>query len=120
MAKKYNALCQKIRNSSPPGSKCPAPIPTKNLFDLDVDSTIWHAEDLEDISDDNIPRWMRDDNVRRGIAACLVVDRCNEELQRLRKERVSLQGWFRSLWYKTSSALSEACEFRPLHSLLIG
>lgn len=111
LARKYNSLCSKMSMDVPTGLHCPIPIPTKNLFDLDVDSIVWRNDDLQDASEGGeVPRWLGDENVRRGIPAFLEVKRCNEELCRLAKERTTLQRWFRQTWQQTSAALSHTCE----------
>jgi hypothetical protein len=83
------------------------PIPTKKLFDLDVDDAIW--DDIGLGESDNlvdIPLWLSDDQVRTGIRGILLRDRCDEELQRLRYELTVLGEWFEEEWDALAFAMS--------------
>ncbi|KAJ7878779.1 hypothetical protein B0H14DRAFT_2287156, partial [Mycena olivaceomarginata] len=40
-----------------------------------------------------IPCWMDDEDVRDGIRSLLVLDQCEEEMQRLATERTNLVRW---------------------------
>ncbi|KIN92697.1 hypothetical protein M404DRAFT_172806, partial [Pisolithus tinctorius Marx 270] len=62
----------------------PNPIPSKGIFQLDVDSDIWQ-DGLEDLSA-STPHWLADESVCKGIRLMLEVDHCNEEERRLSRE----------------------------------
>ena len=44
--------------------------------------------------DSNLPRWLEDADVRKGIRALLKSDRCKEEKERLRFESDNMCRWF--------------------------
>jgi len=54
--------------------------------------------DEENISTNELPRWLCDDNVRKGIQSLLELDRCMEEQSRLSRERCALQEWMIEEW----------------------
>ena len=45
----------------------PLPIKRDGLFDLDIDNSIWQDIRLNDDPPPDIPDWLGDDNVRKGI-----------------------------------------------------
>ena len=96
LAKNYNSLCEKMhvlieKRSAPRNAVAPEPIPLKELFGLDVDDAIWQDVGLDDSTDMWAPpEWLCNDKVRKGIKCILERDRCDEELQRLHRERRSL------------------------------
>jgi len=104
LAKKYNQLCGELkvmleRNEGPRGAVAPLPIEKDGLFNLDVDDDIWQDIGLEDRDpSEDIPLWLGDDDVRRGIKVLLELDRCNEEQRRLCKEREAMQEWMMEEW----------------------
>jgi hypothetical protein len=85
----------------PADAVLPRRILAEELWDLDVDSALWRDPALDDDQDDVKPGWKWNPNIRRGIRAMLVVDRCTEEEQRLREERRILQ----QVAQKTSAAI---------------
>ncbi|KAH8115012.1 hypothetical protein DFH11DRAFT_1507975 [Phellopilus nigrolimitatus] len=119
LAKKYNSLCDSLRRSAregkaPRGARCPEPLTIKGLFDMDIDDAIWQDIGLYDDDDGDIPRWLGDENVRKGIKALLEVRRCREELQRLAKERLAMQDWFAETWLQTSKAFESSLSMSGL------
>ena len=86
----------------------PIPIDLEGLFHLDVDDNIWQDIGLTDENDNNIaiPPWLADDDVREGIRALLDYNRCEEEEERLKQERISLQQWFTEEWIILDTAIS--------------
>lgn len=101
LVKQYNELCDVIadlirRGRAPPGVVAPTKIPLKGLFDMDVDSEIWFEHGLG--SDTTVPRWMKEELVRKGIRALIEVDRCAEEEARILCERRAMQEWFAEEW----------------------
>ncbi|KAI5986471.1 hypothetical protein EDD15DRAFT_2389853 [Pisolithus albus] len=106
----YNTLCGELLgmirlSRAPPGAIPPTPIPSKGLFQLDVDSDIWQDVGLGEGLPDP-PRWLADEDVRKGIRFMLEVDRCNEEERRLSRERTILQEWFAVEWHHVQVALA--------------
>ncbi|KAF6747086.1 hypothetical protein DFP72DRAFT_992656 [Ephemerocybe angulata] len=110
--KKYNDLCGEIevmlrQGKAPPGMIAPQRIPPENLYSLDVDSVIWDDSGLHETDEVTVPGWMGNDEIRRGIVAWLEVQRCNEELTRLRRECLNLQVFALREW----EGLAAAYEF---------
>ncbi|KAI6010248.1 hypothetical protein BKA83DRAFT_4467559 [Pisolithus microcarpus] len=90
----YNNLCGELQ--TPPGAIPPTPIPSKGIFQLDVDMP------------PDPPWWLADESVCRGIKLMLEIDRCNEEERRLSRERSVLQEWLSVEWLSIQTALEEA------------
>ena len=94
LSKKYNELCAKLeamikKKQAPHGARAPHPIASDGLFKLDVDDDIWQDLGLDDsdmTSTGEIPQWLGDQNVQKGIKSMLELDRCNEEERRLSYE----------------------------------
>ena len=110
----YNTLCGELQsmiqlNKAPPGAIPPTPIPSKGVFQLDIDSDIWQDIGLEGCYPDP-PRWLADEDVRKGIRLMLEIDHCNEEERRLSRERSVLQEWFSVEWLKVQTSLENAGE----------
>ncbi len=80
----------------------------EGLFHLDVDDNIWQDIGLTDENDNSsdTPPWLANDNVREGIRALLDYNRCEEEAERLKQERISLQQWFGEEWIILDAAIS--------------
>ncbi|KAI6016369.1 hypothetical protein BKA83DRAFT_4060166 [Pisolithus microcarpus] len=95
---------------APPGAIPPTPIPSKGLFQLDVDSDIWQDVGLGEGLPDP-PQWLADEDVHKGIRFMLEVDRCNEEERRLSRERTILQEWFAVEWHHVQVALANAGQY---------
>lgn len=113
LAKEYNSMCEKMcvligRRWAPRNAVAPEPIPLKELFRLDVDDAIWQDVGLDDTTDTGAPpEWLCNDKVRKGIKAILERDRCDEELQRLRRESRSLFEWMEEEWSVLQRAIEE-------------
>lgn len=111
LVKQYNELCEKIANliehgRAPAGVIAPASIPLKGLFDMNVDSEIWFEHGLGD--DDDVPRWMKEEDIRKGIIALIDLDRCAEEESRILSERQAMQEWFAEEWDLHCQAIRNA------------
>jgi len=98
-------------HKAPPGAIPPLPIPSKGIFQLDVDSDIWQDVGLEE-GYPAPPRWLADESVRKGIRLMLEVDRCNEEERRLSRERSILQEWFALEWLRIETVLNNTGKYR--------
>ncbi|THU86667.1 hypothetical protein K435DRAFT_683215 [Dendrothele bispora CBS 962.96] len=95
LATKYNKLCDEMaelirRRKAPRSAVVPKKIERTTLFDLDVDEEIWQDVSLRD-DDEDPPLWLCNENVRKGIRAMLELERCDEEMTRLRMQRRALQ-----------------------------
>ncbi|KAH8797081.1 hypothetical protein DL96DRAFT_1561949 [Flagelloscypha sp. PMI_526] len=76
----------------------PRRISKDELYDLNIDSPIWDNSTLAVEYGDNLSAWAKDVNVRRGIRLMLLVDRCKEELERLKVDRDNLQMFAQQSW----------------------
>ncbi|KAF9052548.1 hypothetical protein BDP27DRAFT_1242690, partial [Rhodocollybia butyracea] len=100
----YNKACREMaalikQRKAPQNSVAPEPIPTKRLFDVDVDDAIWQDIRLDNSGDvDNPPLWLCDDKVKKGIQGVLLQDWCNKELWRLKIKQRNLCKWFHEEW----------------------
>ncbi|KAJ7107142.1 hypothetical protein C8R44DRAFT_834299 [Mycena epipterygia] len=86
LAKAYNKVCEEIATlirtrKAPRGVVAPLPVPSKGLYQLDVDDVIWQDLGL-DGDEGTPPMWLSNDKVRAGIRAMLQKDRCAEEAPR--------------------------------------
>lgn len=115
----YNKLCQRIATliaakQAPRGTVAPLPVPTKGIYQLDVDDIIWQDLGLTGDEESMPPLWLSNDKVRSGIRAMLQKDRCEEEALRSLRERQHLQTWFRTEWEVVCEAisLSEGVSFK--------
>ncbi|KAJ6526360.1 hypothetical protein B0H19DRAFT_1275721 [Mycena capillaripes] len=93
VAANYNKLCAQIQKlivdgKAPQGSVVPLTIPSKGLWQLDVNDAIFQDVGLDDNNNNEPALWLSDDNVRTGIKAMLELDRCNEKDAQLRRERM--------------------------------
>jgi hypothetical protein len=101
---RYNTLCKELdalirARKAPAGSVAPLPLARESLFKLEIDDPIWNDAGLyEANSDGSMPSWLGNDNVRKGIRAWLMVERCDEEIARLQDECCSLHTWFQDEW----------------------
>ncbi|KAI6111089.1 hypothetical protein F5141DRAFT_1188346 [Pisolithus sp. B1] len=84
----YNTLCDELKHLQVPIPPCP--IPSKGIFQLDVDSDIWQDVGLGEGHPDT-PCWLADE----------AVDHCNEEERRLSRE------WFALEWQVTIKKVQE-------------
>lgn len=99
--RKYNALVDQMhllaRQGKKPSarSQLPRKLDFKQLFKLDVDDDIWQEDPgLGPQGEDDLPRWMTDEDVKRGIAALLEKERCVEELERVKAEVSAMVMWW--------------------------
>lgn len=100
-------LNQMIDEGKAPGRALyPKTLPKEGLYTLDIDSPIWDDSGLNDAGSGEVPPWLGDDNVRQGISAWLTIQRCDEELARLRKECLGLQKWAKKEWNDLSKCLN--------------
>ena len=110
----YNNLCGGLQSmiwlhKALPGAIAPHPIPSKGIFQLDVDSDIWQDVGLEKPYA-SPPQWLADEGVCKGIKLMLEIDRCNEEERQLSREQSVLQVWFAMEWLSVQNALKNIGE----------
>ncbi|KAJ3713041.1 hypothetical protein C8R42DRAFT_593768 [Lentinula raphanica] len=116
LARRYNNICKSMSEMirlkrAPANAVAPQPIPTKELFSLDVDDSIWDDIGLDDdTSGSHAPLWQSCDQVRHGIRGILLRDRCDEERRRLQHECLTLREWFSEEWSVLQRAISELHE----------
>ncbi|KAJ3713864.1 hypothetical protein C8R42DRAFT_726865 [Lentinula raphanica] len=124
LARTYNKLCVKISNliqggNAPRHAVAPRSIPTKELFTLDVDDSIWDDVGLDENTNVfDVPPWLGDDQVCTGIRGILLRDQCDEELRRLTHEHRVMREWFAEEWSLLEKTIedvheSEACRKAP-------
>ncbi|KAJ8076923.1 hypothetical protein AAF712_011238 [Marasmius tenuissimus] len=97
LIRRYNEYCAYLETSYDPSYNIPVPkpLPLKLSTLRDTESSgLW--EDVWITASTSPPRWLTDDNVRTGIRAVLILDRCAEERRRLTKEAKNLCLWFRN------------------------
>jgi len=113
LARKYNTLCNDLGDmikakKAPLGAIAPLPIEMNGLFKLDVDDGIWQDVGLTDDNDGEnteIPLWLGNENVQKGIKSLLELDRCMEERRRLISESISMRQWMREEWVIMTTAV---------------
>jgi hypothetical protein len=112
LARKYNTLCKELADmiqskKAPLGAIAPLPIGMDSLFNLDVDDNIWQDFGLTDDNDEGIeiPPWLGEEWVKKGIKSLLDVDRSMEERRRLISECISMRQWMREEWVIVTNAL---------------
>lgn len=103
LVRRYNGLCDKMaqlakKSDAPKGAVAPLKIKTEGLFKMDVDHGIWQDLGYGDLDDEEVPRWLASESVREAIRCQLELDRCEEELARLRWERCAIQEWLKREW----------------------
>ena len=108
---KYNDRCRALadliaKGNAPAGAVAPKSLNYEEVITLDVDSDMWVETGLVD--DEETSRWMRDEQIRKGIKWLQLKDRCVEEQRRLKLERHALQHWFSEEWEKHQAALVHA------------
>ena len=81
LAQSYNDHVKKMNDliclhKAPRNAVAPHPIEIKGLFNLDVDDEIWDDIGLNDDSEaENLPLWLSDENIHKGIKGILLRDR---------------------------------------------
>jgi hypothetical protein len=121
---RYNTLCKELdalirARKAPAGSLAPLPLARESLFQLDIDDPIWNDAGLYEADlGGNVPPWLGDENVRKGITAWLMVERCEEEIARLKDECCALHMWLKNEWgilVNSKSSFRSKVSFFCLH-----
>ncbi|KAL0567593.1 hypothetical protein V5O48_014405 [Marasmius crinis-equi] len=100
LIRRFNQLCTTLETDYKDAYNIPVPrtLPVNISSLRDVDSCdLW--EDVWITNSTPPPRWITDEDVRKGIRAVLTLERCAEERQRLAKEATNLCIWFRDELY---------------------
>ncbi|KAJ8462008.1 hypothetical protein ONZ45_g18090 [Pleurotus djamor] len=119
LVRKYNTLVDSMarlirQHQAPRNAQLPSKIPTSGLFELDVDDEI--SNDVGLLDDEDVPPpWLANEDVRGGIKALLLRDRCKEENSRLTHECWSLREWFSEEWELTQQCLEAYTTDNGLH-----
>ena len=121
LAASYNNLCIQMaalicQGKAPHGSVAPLQISRDGLFKLDVDDDVWQDIGLGD-SIGAPPAWLANEKVRLGIKSLLELKCCEEEENRLLRERKALIEWFKEEWSRLQKANMDAG--KECHSMLI-
>ncbi|THH19108.1 hypothetical protein EUX98_g8836 [Antrodiella citrinella] len=120
-ARKYNVMCKEMQSlitkgQAPKNAIALLEIKLEGLFKMDIDHSIWHNLGFND-ADVEVPRWLADESIRNGIRYWLELDRCEEELDRLRFERCGLQEWFMVDWQGLRCVKEKVSEHSIMHQL---
>ncbi|KAL0062006.1 hypothetical protein AAF712_011162 [Marasmius tenuissimus] len=94
--RKFNQFCAYLETNYKQHYNIPVPRPLPVTIAALRDSEtndLW--EDVWITNSKPPPRWLTDDNARKGIRAVLSLDRCAEERLRLSKESKNICMWFR-------------------------
>ena len=77
-----------------PNNLLPQPLDIPNLYNLDANPHMWMIDATPATTRiAQLPPYLADDNVRRGILSLLVQDRVKEEIFRLQQEHHSMIKW---------------------------
>ncbi|KAJ7841963.1 hypothetical protein B0H13DRAFT_2205233 [Mycena leptocephala] len=93
--KKFNTYCARLELLRPPGCNIPIPAALPTTLDGLRSDPLLHQDVWIQSSNEPVPRWLEDYDVRDGIRSLHVIDRCTEEVDRLNLERANLDRWLR-------------------------
>ncbi|KIJ30560.1 hypothetical protein M422DRAFT_267904 [Sphaerobolus stellatus SS14] len=116
LVSKFNRVVElmhdlKKRKKAPPRAKIPALLKTQKLFRLDIDDGIWNDHGLGEEDDDTeLPGWLADESIRKGIIAMLNRDRAIEEFERLKAEEENAMYWLRKAVMRVQTALTHSSD----------
>ena len=100
--------------AAPSGAVVPIELESQGIFNLRIDDPIWNDLGLDEFStgdDEPPPLWLASEDVRKGIKALLLRDRCVEEETRLRNEALTLQAWLLEEWLSVQKAKLNAGQY---------
>jgi hypothetical protein len=122
LAKKYNSLVeeagQKATSFKFSQNLIPEPLDLTKLFDVEANPHMWMA-DMVPTNATELPAYLSDDNVRRGIASILVIDRVKEEVFRLQAEYQHLVKWLNDQISDLKSAIALCSGMMSPYTLLV-
>jgi hypothetical protein len=93
--KKFNGYCAHLEELRPPGCNIPTPAALPTTLDgLHSDPSLYQDVWIQS-SEEPVPRWLEDHDVRDGIRSLHIIDRCMEEVDRLNLEHANLDLWLK-------------------------
>ncbi|KAJ7900475.1 hypothetical protein B0H13DRAFT_1622406 [Mycena leptocephala] len=106
--KKFNGYCARLELLRPPGCNIPIPAALPTTLDgLRSDPSL-HQDVWIQSSNEPVPRWLEDHDVRDGIRSLHIIDRCAEEADRLNLERRNLDLWLKEELAVVAKVISSA------------
>lgn len=97
MAIRYNSLVDKAQEKAVetnfPLHLLPQPLDISQLYNVDANLHMWMVDTIPTADVAQLPPYLVNDDVRRGIASILVQDRVKEEIFRLREEYHNMIKW---------------------------
>ncbi|EED83625.1 predicted protein [Postia placenta Mad-698-R] len=94
--RKFNRYCESLKELKQPEWTITVPLPLPTDLDALRDDASLLADVWIDPSQAQAPRWLEDVDVRKGIRALLLGDRCLEERRRLGREADNICRWYGS------------------------
>ncbi|KAJ7827440.1 hypothetical protein B0H13DRAFT_1917602 [Mycena leptocephala] len=106
--KKFNGYCARLELLRPPGCNIPIPAALPTTLDgLHSDPSL-HQDVWIQSSNEPVPRWLEDHDMRDGIRSLHIIDRCAEETDRLNLERRNLDLWLKEELAVVAKVISSA------------
>ena len=98
LARRYNEICARLgdmkqRSATHSKKQIPKELEIDQLFNIDLDESIWEDAGLDLEDGETPPAWLADEATREGIKAMHILDRAGEELLRLQHEFRALVLW---------------------------
>ncbi|KAL1658174.1 hypothetical protein GGG16DRAFT_67121 [Schizophyllum commune] len=126
IVQRYNKACEDLRSRIDATIKrqghCSVRpldnLPDKGIWDLDIDNPCWDELRYDLDEDEDAPQWMVNPDVRKGIRAVLILDRCDEEAVRLQHEERNLRSWFYEEWEAVRRAIKGALNIPDAPALI--
>ncbi|KAJ7907174.1 hypothetical protein B0H13DRAFT_2332561 [Mycena leptocephala] len=91
--KKFNGYCARLEELRPPRCNIPIPVALPTTLDGLRSNPSLYQDVWIQSSNEPVPRWLEDHDVRDGIRSLHIIDRCSEEVDRLNLERANLDLW---------------------------
>lgn len=108
LAQVYNSLVadavKKAQSASFPQALIPAPLNVKKLYNIEANQHMWMV-DLLPTDASQLPPYLTDADIRRGMKAVEMKERAKEEMARLQQEHTIVQQWFHQQLSKFQVAL---------------
>ena len=98
LVKSYEKLQQEMQDlithgDAPTGATVPNQLSSKRLWHLDVDDDLWVDLAQDGQYQEDTPRWLFDEPMKKGIQAMLDLQRSEEEIEQLDYERGVMYRW---------------------------
>ncbi|KAG8924039.1 hypothetical protein FRC02_010683 [Tulasnella sp. 418] len=104
--KKFNGYCATLSKTANPNWNIALPRPLSTVLDSLKDDPYLYEDVWVDSLPNGPPRWMCDEQVRKGIRGILKLDRCQEERVRLFQEGENMIRWYGEALTAVSAALA--------------